>query len=158
MKNTLKFIIAIAAPLAIGALGSYFTISEIKSWYQTINKPSFNPPSYVFGPVWTILYILIGISFFFIWQNNTATSKLKTTAIALFVTQLVLNFLWSVLFFNQHQIGWALVDIVLLWLSILLMILSFAKINILSAWLLVPYISWVSFATILNYNIWILNK
>jgi translocator protein len=158
MKNTLKFIIAIAAPLAIGALGSYFTISEIKSWYQTINKPSFNPPSYVFGPVWTILYILIGISFFFIWQNNTATSMLKTTAIALFVTQLVLNFLWSVLFFNQHQIGWALVDIVLLWLSILLMILSFAKINTLSAWLLVPYISWVSFATILNYNIWILNK
>lgn len=158
MKNTLKFIIAIAAPLAIGALGSYFTISEIKSWYQTINKPSFNPPNYVFGPVWTILYILLGISFFFIWQNNTATSKLKTTAIALFIAQLVLNFLWSVLFFNQHQIGWALVDIVLLWLSILLMIKSFAKINTKSAWLLVPYISWVSFAMYLNYSIWVLNK
>jgi translocator protein len=157
MNNTIKLIIAIAIPLAIGAIGSYFTIAEINGWYTTIQKPSFNPPNGVFGPVWTILYILLGIALFLVWKS-TAAASIKQYAIALFIIQLLANFFWSILFFNQHQIGWALVDIVFLWLSILFTIFAFAKINTLSAWLLVPYISWVSFAMILNYSIWVLNK
>jgi translocator protein len=157
MNNTIKLIIAIAIPLIIGAVGSYFTIPEIKGWYTTIQKPSFNPPNGVFGPVWTTLYILLGIALFLVWKSTAATS-IKQYAIALFIIQLLANFFWSILFFNQHQVGWALVDIVFLWVSILFTIIAFAKINTLSAWLLVPYISWVSFAMILNYSIWMLNK
>jgi translocator protein len=157
MNNTIKLIIAIAIPLAIGAVGSYFTVAEINGWYTTIQKPTFNPPNSVFGPVWTTLYILLGIAFFLVWKS-TAAASIKQYAIALFIIQLLANFFWSILFFNQHQIGWALVDIVFLWVSILFTIIAFSKINTLSAWLLVPYISWVSFAMILNYSIWVLNR
>lgn len=157
MNNTIKLIIALALPLAIGGVGSYFTIAEINGWYTTIQKPLFNPPNGIFGPVWTTLYILLGIAFFLVWKS-TASASLKQYAIALFIIQLLANFFWSIIFFNQHQIGWALVDIVFLWVSILFTIIAFSKINTLSAWLLVPYISWVSFAMILNYSIWVLNK
>lgn len=157
MKNLGKLIVSIVATLSIGAAGSYFTIAEIKGWYTTLVKPSFNPPNYIFGPVWTSLYILIGIAFYLIWKSTLPTIK-KKKAILFFIIQLVANFFWSILFFNQHQIGWALIDIIVLWISILFTIFFFAKINTTSAWLLVPYISWVSFALLLNYSIWVLNK
>lgn len=157
MNNILKLIISIALPLAIGAVGSYFTIPEISGWYQTINKPSWNPPNWIFGPVWTTLYVLMGIALYLVWKTPNSIGN-KKIAVSLFIIQLGLNFLWSVIFFSLHQPGWALVEIILLWIFILLTIFSFSPINKISAWLLVPYICWVSFAMILNYAIWQLNK
>ena len=155
MNNTVKLLIAIAITLLVGFFGSFFTISEIGSWYQTIQKPSWNPPNGIFGPVWTTLYILMGISLFLVWRSSVSQ---KRTAIILFSLQLVLNFFWSFIFFKQHQIDFAFAEILALWLMILLTIFAFGRINKLAAWLLVPYISWVSFAAILNFTIWQLNK
>jgi len=157
MNNTLKLIIAIAIPLLVGGTSGFFTASGVESWYQTIARPTWNPPGWIFGPVWTTLYVMMGIALFLVWKEDTSV-ELKKIAIALFAVQLVLNFFWSFIFFNQHQIGWALVEIVVMWFFILLTIFAFAQVNKTAAWLLVPYISWVSFATILNFTIWQLNK
>ena len=156
MNNTAKLVISIIVPLAIGATSGLFTETGVGSWYQTIQKPSWNPPGWIFGPVWTLLYILMGVALYLVWKSDAAPA-LKRTAIILFSIQLVLNFFWSLIFFNQHAIGWALVEIIVLWLSILATIFVFARINNTAAWLLVPYISWVSFAGILTYTIWKLN-
>ncbi len=156
MNNTTKLIISIALPVAVGATSGFFTATGVDSWYQTINKPSWNPPGWIFGPVWTTLYVMMGIALFLVWKSNT-NEALKKTAITLFAVQMVLNFFWSFIFFKQEQPGWALVEIIVLWVAILLTIFAFAKVNKTAAWLLVPYISWVSFATILNYTIWKLN-
>ena len=155
MNKTTKFIVSVAVPVAVGALSGLFTVTGEGSWYRTINKPSWNPPGWIFGPVWTTLYILMGIAFYQVWR--LPESKAGRTAILLFGIQLILNFFWSFIFFNQHQIGWALVEIIAMWIMILLTIFVFAKVNTVAAWLLVPYISWVSFAAILNYTIWRLN-
>jgi len=157
MNNTIKLLIAIIIPVAIGATSGFFTVSGVESWYQTINKPTWNPPSWIFGPVWTTLYIMMGIAFFLVWKSP-AKPDVKRNAIILFAIQLTLNFFWSFIFFNQHQIGWALVEIITMWLFILLTIFAFGNISKTAAWLMVPYISWVSFATILNYTIWKLNS
>lgn len=157
MNNTLKLIIAIAIPLIVGGTSGFFTATGVESWYQSIARPTWNPPGWIFGPVWTTLYVMMGISLFLVWKEDTSV-ELKKIAIALFTVQLVLNFFWSFIFFNQHQIGWALVEIIAMWVFILLTIFAFAQVNKAAAWLLVPYISWVSFATILNFTIWQLNK
>ncbi|HEX8315479.1 MAG TPA: TspO/MBR family protein [Flavisolibacter sp.] len=156
MKNWTKLTISIAAPLAVGAIAGLFTRPEITGWYQTIEKPSWQPPNWVFGPVWTMLYILMGISLFLVWKSNAPANK-KRAAVILWIVQLVFNFFWSYIFFRQHQIDWALAEIIVLWFFILLTIFSFARISRLAAWLLVPYISWVSFAGILTYTIYQLN-
>ena len=155
MNNALKIIIALAIPLLIGFSGSFFTTSEIGSWYQTIQKPSWNPPNWIFGPVWTALYVLMGISLFLVWQS---TASQKRVAIILFTLQLVLNFFWSFIFFKQHQTGFAFAEILALLLMILLTIFAFGRINKLAAWLMVPYISCLIFAAILNFTIWQFNK
>ena len=157
MNNTLKLIIAIAIPVAAGAISGLFTTTEIPGWYQTINKPTWNPPDWIFGPVWITLYVLMGIALFLVWKSK-ADPIVKKTAIILFAVQLVFNFFWSFIFFKHHQIGWALAEIIVMWLFILLTIFAFARVYRIAAWLLVLYISWVSFATILNYSIWQLNK
>lgn len=157
MNNTVKLIISIAIPVLIGGLSGFFTASGVDSWYQTIQKPSWNPPGWIFAPVWTTLYVMIGISLFLVWKADV-TKELKQKAIILFCIQLVLNFFWSLIFFSLQQPGWALVEIIVMWIFILLTILAFAPINKIAAWLLVPYISWVSFATILNYTLWKLNS
>lgn len=156
MKNTGKLIVAVLIPLIVGATSGFFTVTGVGSWYQTINKPSWNPPGWIFGPVWTSLYIMMGIALFLVWRAEV-NPGVKKKAIVLFSIQLLLNFSWSFIFFNQQQIGWALVEIIILWVFILLTIFAFGKINPAAAWLLVPYISWVSFATILTYTIWKLN-
>lgn len=143
-------------PLIVGGVSGFFTATGVESWYQTINKPSWNPPNWVFAPVWTTLYIMMGVALFLVWKSDSS-EILKRTAITLFTIQLFLNFLWSFIFFGQQEIGWALVEIIAMWLFILLTIFAFANVSKLAAWLLVPYISWVSFATILNYTIWKLN-
>lgn len=157
MSNIVKGIISIAIPLLIGATSGFFTVTGVDSWYQTINKPSWNPPNWIFGPVWTTLYVMMGIALFLVWKEDIST-ELKKIAITFFIVQLVLNFFWSFIFFNQQHPGWALVEIAVLWVFILLTIFAFAQVNKTAAWLLVPYISWVSFATILNYTIWQLNR
>ena len=157
MSRIAKLIISILIPLVVGFTSSFFTASGVSTWFQTIEKPSWNPPNWLFAPVWTSLYILMGISLFLIWKNKFDQQK-KRTALILFAFQLLLNFLWSFIFFGQHQIGWALADIVVLWLALLATIFAFAPLNRTAAWLLVPYISWVSFAALLNFSIWTLNK
>lgn len=156
MSNTLKFFISIAIPLVVGGVSGFFTISGVDTWYQTINKPSWNPPNWIFGPVWTTLYVMMGISLFLVWKTETSV-ELKKIAVILFAAQLLLNFAWSFIFFYLQQPGWALVEIIAMWVFILLTIFAFAQVNKTAAWLLVPYISWVSFAAILNYTIWKLN-
>lgn len=157
MSNIVKAIIAIALPLMVGATSGFFTVTGVESWYQTIQKPSWNPPNWIFGPVWTTLYIMMGVALFLVWKEDTS-EELKKIAFTLFAIQLILNFFWSFIFFNQQQPGWALVEIIAMWVFILLTIFAFAQVNKTAAWLLVPYISWVSFATILNYTIWQLNR
>ena len=157
MSNPAKLVISIAVPLIIGFTSGFFTITGIGSWYQTIQRPSWNPPNWIFGPVWTILYILMGIALYLIWKSD-ASRTVKRNAIVLFSIQLILNFFWSIIFFNQHQPGFAFIEIGVMWVMILLTSFAFAKINTTAAWLLVPYISWVSFAAILNFTIWKLNS
>lgn len=157
MNNTVKLIISITIPLMVGFTSGLFTTTGAGSWYQDIQRPSWNPPNWIFAPVWTTLYVMMGISWFLIWRSDVKRSSKRTTAL-FFIGQLILNFSWSVIFFYFHQPGWAFVEIIILWLMILGTILSFSKISKLAAWLLVPYISWVSFATILTYTIWRMNS
>lgn len=155
MKQKVVYItISILICVVLGSLGGLFTISEIKDWYSTIQKPSWNPPNWIFGPVWTTLYTLMGISFGIIISSSGSEKKRSAT---LFIIQFIFNLLWSYIFFNQHMIGLALLDIILMWVFILLTIFSFSKTSRLAAILMVPYISWVSFAGILNFTIYRLN-
>ncbi|MBC7721156.1 MAG: tryptophan-rich sensory protein [Pedobacter sp.] len=155
-SNILKLITCLIFTVGLGGASGFFTVSEIAKWYVTLNKPSFNPPNYLFGPVWTVLYILIGISLYLIWKQPPNPQRKK--AIIVFLIQFAINISWSFIFFNQHQILLALVDIVAMWLFIIFTIIIFSKISKAAAWLLVPYLFWVSFAVILNSAIWILNK
>ena len=155
-SNIFKLIVSLVLPLGIGTIAGIFTSDAIPEWYETLKQPSFNPPNWVFGPVWTTLYFLMGISFFLIWKQNV--SKERNRSILVFMIQLVLNFCWSFLFFYYHQIGLALVEIILLWLSILSMILLFYRIKPLAAYINIPYLLWVTFATILNAAYYFLNR
>ncbi len=147
--------LCLAIPLAIGAVAGYATNSEIGAWYAGLAKPSFNPPGWIFGPVWTTLYILMGIALFLIWKSPAGRDR--TRALAVFWVQLALNFAWSFLFFSFHRIGFALVDILLLWAAVAAMIFAFAKIHRMAAISQIPYLLWVSFATVLNAAIGKLN-
>jgi benzodiazapine receptor len=141
----------------VGGIAGYFTSSGVEGWYATANKPWFNPPNWIFAPVWTTLYVMMGIALYLVWRTETISSSVKQTAIFLFVIQLTLNFFWSLIFFKMQQPGWAFAEIITMWLAILFTILWFGKISSTAAWLLVPYIFWVSFASALNYAIWKLN-
>ena len=156
MNRILKLIISIAIPITVGAIAGFFTSSSVNTWYATLNKPTFNPPSWVFGPAWTTLYILMGIAFYLVWKSASRT-ELKQKAILFYFVQLVFNFAWSFIFFYAQQPGWALVEICFLWLFILITLFYFSKISSTAAWLLVPYACWVTFAAVLNYFIWYLN-
>ena len=152
----MKLFISIAIPLLVGAIAGFFTASGVDGWYAVANKPSFNPPNWLFAPVWTALYIMMGIALYLVWKSES-DKAVKQTALTLFAVQLALNFLWSFIFFYAKQPGWAFVDIIAMWVMILLTIISFGKISSTAAWLMVPYICWVSFATLLNFYIWKLN-
>jgi tryptophan-rich sensory protein len=154
MNNTLKLIISILLPQLTGGLGALVTISSVGSWYQTINKPSFTPPSWLFGPAWTTLYLLMGIAMFLIWKSDHSQKK---TALWLFGIQLFLNGIWSPAFFGLESPILGLVVIVPLWVMILVCIKVFFPINKTAAYLMIPYLMWVSFATALNASIWYLN-
>ncbi|MEX1131655.1 MAG: TspO/MBR family protein [Flavobacteriales bacterium] len=151
-----KVAISIAITLLLGSASGLITAGAVEGWYMEIEKPSFNPPNTIFGPVWTVLYIMMGFAAGLIWSNGTEDSKVRR-GLALFGVQLLLNVLWSLLFFGLKSPGLALVDIGLLLLTIILCIRAFHPIDRWAAYLMIPYLLWVSFATVLNASIWILN-
>ncbi|MBI2273358.1 MAG: tryptophan-rich sensory protein [Bacteroidetes bacterium] len=153
--NWVKLVVSVLFTVGIGSLGGIFTISEIPGWYAGLQKPSFNPPNWIFGPVWSMLYLLMGISFYLVWKQPVST--VRNVGLTLFVIQFILNFCWSILFFNQHMIAAALLEMVFLWIFILLTMIWFAKLSPTASWLLLPYLGWVSFATVLTAAIWKLN-
>lgn len=155
MNKYLKLIVCVLLTLFVGGISGVATASGINNWFMTLNKPFFNPPNYLFGPVWTVLYLLMGISLFLILQSTL--KELKSKALLIFAIQLSLNFLWSFLFFKFQLIGLSFIEIIMIWISILAMIISFYKINRIAAWLQIPYLLWVSFAIVLNGAIWWLN-
>lgn len=157
ISTTWKFIIAILLCESVGISSGLLASSSNNSWFDALNKPAWNPPGYLFGPVWTTLYLLMGISLGLIWKNN-ATEPSKHSAYFLFGLQLFLNFWWSILFFKIQSPAFALVDIILMVILIISTMVSFSKFSKLASWLLLPYIAWVSFATVLNFAIWNLNR
>jgi len=151
-----KLLSSVVICLAAGFIGSIFTTPSIPTWYASLIKPVISPPNYLFAPVWTILYILMGIALFLVW---TAKGKDKTkSALIFFFVQLGLNSLWSILFFGLKMPLLAFLEIIVLWIFILLTMLKFFKIKKAAGWLLAPYLAWVSFASILNFLIFWLNK
>ena len=152
MKKGWKLTISLALPLIVSIIGGLFTASSVSTWYVELIKPSFNPPNWIFGPVWIILYLLMGISLYLIW-----TKKYNKPAFFIFGIQLVLNLFWSILFFGMKSPLYAFIEIIFLWFAIIITIIYFYRINKLSAYLLIPYLLWVSFAAILNLSILILN-
>jgi tryptophan-rich sensory protein len=140
----------------VGIVSSLATLSSIDTWYVYLDKPFFNPPSWLFGPVWTLLYLLMGISLYLVWAKRDKSRK-SAPAIKLFFIQLTLNFFWSILFFGLQAPLLAFVEIVSLWVSIILTIRAFSKISKPASYLLYPYILWVSFAALLNLAIVVLN-
>jgi benzodiazapine receptor len=155
MKKFFLLLACIAVPLFLGAWAGIVTSSNIVTWYAQLRQPSFNPPNWVFAPVWTSLYILMGISFYLVLQ--VAETPFKSKAIQISLLQMVLNTLWSFLFFYFHLIGSALVEIIVMWLSIFWMIRAYWPIHRLAALLQIPYLAWVSFASILNAAYFLLN-
>ncbi|MCX6719067.1 MAG: tryptophan-rich sensory protein [Candidatus Taylorbacteria bacterium] len=156
INSFFKLFIAIFISELAGIIGSFFTMPSIAGWYAGIIKPALNPPSWVFGPVWTTLFALMGIALFLVWKKGFDTRPAKI-ALGIFSFQLALNLLWSIIFFYLHSPSGALIEIISLWLAILAMIISFAKISRRTIWLFLPYILWVSFAMYLNYALWALN-
>lgn len=153
LKKALRLLSAIGFCQIAGLVGSVFTTPAISTWYSTLNKPSFTPPNWLFAPVWLTLYTLMGISLYLIWESK----KEKKAAVGLFAIQLVLNAFWSILFFGLKSPLYGLITIVILWIAIMATIAEFYKISKPAAYLLIPYICWVSLATALNYFIWFLN-
>ncbi len=154
--NYKRLIISLVLPQLAGLIGSVFTISAIPAWYASLEKPSFSPPNWIFGPVWITLYFLMGLSVYLVWQKIKENKKAKA-GLALFWLQLFFNAVWSIIFFGLQSPGWAFVEIIFLWLAIVLTIIAFSKVSRLAALLLIPYILWVTFAAYLNYSIWTLN-
>lgn len=149
--------IALAATFAAAAIGSSVTFTALGSWYSGLDKPSFNPPNSVFGPVWTVLYILMAVAAWRAWKKGRDAGLPTGTAVALFGVQLVLNAGWSIAFFGLQAPGPAFVVIVALWLAIAATILAFRRLDGWAAAMMVPYLAWVSFAGALNFSIWQLN-
>jgi translocator protein len=154
--NYQKLSVSFGLPQLAGIIGSFFTASSIPTWYATINKPSFVPPNSVFGPVWVILFFMMGIALYLVWMRGLENRAVKK-AMRIFFIQLALNTAWSIIFFGIKNPGLALLEIIVLWVAIAWTIIEFYKISRPAGLLLVPYILWVSFATALTYSIWSLN-
>ncbi len=154
MKKIWKLAISIIIPFISSIIGGFFTSASVSTWYVDLVKPSFNPPSWIFGPVWTILYLLMGIALYLVW---TGKAKDKKPAYISFGIQISLNALWSALFFGLQKPLYAFIEIIFLWAAISANIIYFYRINRNAAYLLIPYILWVSFAAVLNFYIFALN-
>ncbi len=155
-KKITQLIVSILGCLSVGIVGALFTTPAIPTWYNTLSKPLFSPPSWVFGPAWTMLYIMIGISLYLVWTKKSDANT-KQNALYIFFAQLFLNAIWSPIFFGLQSPFIALIIITLLWATIIININVFYKVSKTAALLLIPYLLWVSFATVLNFAIWQLN-
>lgn len=147
-------ILLILLCLAVGMLGGLASSASIDGWYRTIAKPDWTPPDMVFGPVWTLLYIMMAVAAWLVWRSD----ELVRPALILFFGQLALNLLWTLLFFGARSPGLALIEVVFLWLAVLMTMLAFFARSRLAGWLFVPYLAWVSFAGVLNAAIWWMNR
>ena len=178
-KKIIKFTVSVLICELAGIVGSFFTTPAIAGWYVTLQKPAFNPPNWLFAPVWTILFLLMGISLYLVWSKNwnislsnsqpqkkawnPVSEKLwsgswrEENAIAVFSLQLVLNILWSIIFFGLKMPAVAFIEILMLWFAIIYTIINFYRISKAAAYLLLPYLFWVSFASILNLSVALLN-
>jgi len=156
MKNFLRLLLSISVCLLIGFLGSLVTTPSVSTWFSTLTKPSFSPPNWLFAPVWTMLFILMGISLYLVWNKGLKKKAVKE-ALVIFGIQLVFNFLWSFIFFGLHRPLLAFLEIIILWLLILQTFLKFRKISSLAGYFLLPYLIWVTFAAFLNFTIARLN-
>ena len=157
MQKTLKIVLLVVLCVTLGYLSGMVTRESITSWYPTLEKPFFNPPNWIFAPVWTLLYIMMGIAAGLIWTSGAEQKKVNR-ALGFFAIQFGLNTLWSYLFFGLQNPLLALVEVLLLWLMIFETYNQFKRIKKTAGFLLIPYLAWVSFATILNASIWWLNK
>lgn len=158
MSKTIKILVMVATCLAVGYFSSLVTRDSVDSWYPTINKPVFNPPNWVFAPVWSLLYILMGVAAGLVWSRiDTQTDTVKK-GLTFFAIKLGLNALWSYLFFGLHNVLLALIEIIILWLMIFETYKQFDKVNKPAGYMLIPYLLWVGYAFLLNAAIWWLNK
>lgn len=156
VRSVLKFVISLVVCQCAGIIGSIFTTPAIPTWYAALEKPPFTPPNWLFAPAWITLYLLMGIAAYLVWRKGLREEGVKP-ALVIYLIQLVLNALWSVVFFGlQSPVGGAIV-IILLWVAILLTILRFFRLSTIAGAVLIPYILWVSFAAALNISVWILN-
>ena len=158
--NVARLAISIAIPLSAGAIGAIFTTDSVETWYQMIEKPWFTPPNWLFGPAWTVLYVLMGISLYLVWRKTTIDRSIHGTRPAVFAVfgiQLGLNALWSFLFFGLRSPQLAFAEIVILLASIMVTVIIFQKISKPASILLLPYAGWVAFASALNLGVWLLN-
>jgi tryptophan-rich sensory protein len=157
IKDWLALAGFIALSEGAGIIGSIFTVSSIQGWYTTLTRPELAPPNWVFAPVWTTLFLLMGAAAFLVWKKGWHRKDVKV-ALSIFLAQLALNTLWSIMFFGLQNPGAAFAEIIILWLAIVATIVTFGLISKPAAWLLVPYILWVSLASYLNYMLWMLNQ
>ena len=157
LSDIIKLVVSILASFAAAGIGSLFTFKAIPSWYAGLKKPPYTPPNWAFGPVWTTLYILMGISVFLVWQKGLATNG-ALLAFTLFWIQLALNALWSIIFFGMKSKGGGVITIIVLWLLIMATMVSSFGVSGWAGALLIPYIVWVSIASYLNIGVWLLNK
>jgi tryptophan-rich sensory protein len=158
MNKTVKIAIALIVCLMVGYSASVVTRPSVETWYPTLVKPIFNPPNWIFMPMWTLLYILMAVAAGLVWDKIKEQNAEVKKALGFFLIQLTLNAIWSYLFFGLKNPMLALIEIALLWLMIYETYLKFIKINKIAAYLLIPYMAWVAFAAVLNASIWWLNK
>lgn len=158
MNRSIKILIMAATSLAVGYLSSVISRNENDPWYDTLVKPVFNPPSWLFSPVWTLLYIIMGIAAGLVWDKIEEQRDVVRKGLTFFWVQLTLNALWSYLFFGLHNPLLALIELILLWLLIYETFVQFSKVNKTAGYLFIPYLAWVTFAGVLNASIWWLNR
>lgn len=150
----MKLILSLLLPQLVGAIGALFTVKAIPTWYVHLNKPSFSPPNWLFGPVWLILYLIMGVALYLNWIKKSKQAKYN---VRLFFIHLFFNAIWSPIFFGAKNLLLAYVVIAIIWALIVVIIINFWKVNKTSSLLLIPYLLWVSFATVLNYFVWRMN-
>lgn len=158
LSKTTKMMVMIVTCVVIGYISGIVTRDSVDTWYGTLVKPVFNPPNWIFAPMWTILYILMGIAAGLVWDKIETQRETVRRALIYFAIQLALNALWSILFFGLHNPMLALIEIILLWLMIYETFVQFNKVNKIAGYLFIPYILWVTFALVLNASIWWLNR
>ena len=157
-SRIISLVIFTLTPVILSGILSFKTMDSIKTWYKDLIKPKLNPPNWIFGPVWTTLYLMIGLSGFIIWDTNKGFNIEDKNEWIIYFLQLLANFLWTPIFFGYHKIFLALIDIILMIVLISINIIIFYKKSVTAAYLLIPYLLWVSFATYINFSLWILNR